>query len=673
MKSSYPLPKPPIRAIALVARTATLALFFAAIIAEPWSAAAQEPEPVRISRLRGELAGEFELSPEEVVLQGPPTIAIRPGAIVSLSAERGTELVDQLPDVRAVEQTAQDVELRDRVEIGEDLTLWRRLFGNEAPRPLFAGVQLDVTQVRILSLEEADRQRLKEFATQSRPALAAHRTGKELFAVQDVFVGQMQLEVFTDATDHSSLTPVLAGFSLRREENGPLTLTSDQEVSFAFRAMRLNFRAEPGQPPEVTFEKPQTTRQTASAWELAEAPRMAAAAPTSPAPADGHEVTVLYATCRAVQVEPVSTASRIMQFATTANGLGTIAGLVILLLLTLIGVSFVRRLNVLISVSGLSVAAVLFLAIAWVDARRQEAQAAKVTGIYNNKRGELRYGVSKVSVPKQRNIGELNTPFALYVIELPEDPEKHFVVTELAENREAFFAELKSKVAASDKRNAFVFIHGYNVPFADAVKRTAQLTVDLKFAGAPICYSWPSQGDLADYVQDSTNAEVAAYKLKQLLADLNEQSGAKEIHLVAHSMGNDVLTRALKELGKEALGQMQVRLSRSAAHGSGHRYRAVPNRDLAGLSQLQAADHAVCLVQRQGAQCVVQAAGKPAGRPGGRTFARGEGDRDRRRLRAGYRLSGTFVLRRSSARGGRHAPGPARSPAAGKAEAARKH
>ena len=31
--------------------------------------------------------------------------------------------------------------------------------------------------------------------------------------------------------------------------------------------------------------------------------------------------------------------------------------------------------------------------------------------------------------------------------------------------------------------------------------------------------------------------------------------GRKEIHLVAHSMGNDVLTRALKELGKDALGQ----------------------------------------------------------------------------------------------------------------------
>jgi esterase/lipase superfamily enzyme len=193
--------------------------------------------------------------------------------------------------------------------------------------------------------------------------------------------------------------------------------------------------------------------------------------------------------------------------------------------------------------------------IAWIDARRQRSLAAKVTGVYGNRRGELHYGLAQVSVPKQRRTGEFNTPFALYIIQLPEDPEKHFVVTELKENRDAFFAELKSKVAASADRNAFVFIHGYNVPFADAVKRTAQLAVDLKFAGAPICYSWPSQGDLADYLQDSTNAELAAYKLKQLLTDLNAQSGAKEIHLVAHSMGNDVLTRALKELGKDALGQ----------------------------------------------------------------------------------------------------------------------
>ena len=318
------------------------------------------------------------------------------------------------------------------------------------------------------------------------------------------------------------------------------------------------------------------------------------------------------------------------------------------------------------------VAAALFLGIAWIDARRQQAQAAKVTGIYGNKRGELSYGLCKVSVPKNRSVGEFNTPFALYVIELPEDPEKHFVVTELTKDPEAFFRELKSKVAASEQRNAFVFIHGYNVPFADAVKRTAQLTVDLKFAGAPICYSWPSQGDLADYVQDSTNAEVAAYKLKQLLAELNEQSGAKEIHLVAHSMGNDVLTRALKELGKDTLGQSTCVFREVLLTAPDIDTELFQTEILAGLPEHQTANHAVCLVQRQGAQRFVRAARQPARRTGGRAPPRRAGNRDGRCLGPGYGLPRTFVLRRSSARRGRHVPGPARSPAARPAAAAAK-
>jgi esterase/lipase superfamily enzyme len=521
--------------------------------AVPASTAAQEPEPVRISRLRGHLASEFDLPPDDVLLQVPPTLALAPGALISVSAERGIELIDQLRGTRAVQRAAQDVELRDVAGVREDNTMWRQMFGDRTPPPPFFMARVEVTQVQLRSLADEDRRRIAAFAKESRPALGAHRAGREVLVVEDVFVGQVQLELGLDSAEAGEIATVLEGFRLVREPDRPLTLTSAREVAFAFRASRLNFRIEPDAAAEVTLEKAKTTSKNASAWELAEAPREASA--TAPGPPDGHEVTVLYATCRAVQVEPVSTATRVSQFAATANGLGTLAALAVVLVLLIVVLGFLKRLTWLNLTGVIMVGAALFLAIAWIDARRQQAQAAKITGVYGNKRGELRYGVCQVSIPKKRSVGELNTPFALYVIELPEDPEKHFVVTELRENRDAFFAELKSKVAASAGHNALVFIHGYNVPFADAVKRTAQLTVDLSFAGAPICYSWPSQGDLADYVHDSTNAEIAAYRLKELLADLNEQSGAQEIHLIAHSMGNDVLTRALKELGKDALGQ----------------------------------------------------------------------------------------------------------------------
>ena len=43
-------------------------------------------------------------------------------------------------------------------------------------------------------------------------------------------------------------------------------------------------------------------------------------------------------------------------------------------------------------------------------------------------------------------------------------------------------------VSRSPRKDAFVFIHGFNVAFEDAVMRTAQIAYDLGFDGAPILY-----------------------------------------------------------------------------------------------------------------------------------------------------------------------------------------
>jgi esterase/lipase superfamily enzyme len=41
------------------------------------------------------------------------------------------------------------------------------------------------------------------------------------------------------------------------------------------------------------------------------------------------------------------------------------------------------------------------------------------------------------------------------------------------------------------------YMNGYNVTFADAARRTAQIAYDLRFEGDPAFFSWPSQGDMA--------------------------------------------------------------------------------------------------------------------------------------------------------------------------------
>jgi esterase/lipase superfamily enzyme len=93
-----------------------------------------------------------------------------------------------------------------------------------------------------------------------------------------------------------------------------------------------------------------------------------------------------------------------------------------------------------------------------------------------------------------------------------------------------------------------VFVHGYNVTFAGAARRTAQIAHDVEFSGAPIFFSWPSQGGLLKYTIDENNVEWAVPHLKQFLLDVTRQSGATHVNLIAHSMGNRALTEAIREI-----------------------------------------------------------------------------------------------------------------------------
>jgi len=89
------------------------------------------------------------------------------------------------------------------------------------------------------------------------------------------------------------------------------------------------------------------------------------------------------------------------------------------------------------------------------------------------------------------------------------------------------------------------------VAFDDAARRTAQITYDLNFAGAPVFYSWPSQASLSGYTTDENNVQWSEANLKGFLLDYAQHSGAKDIYLIAHSMGNRALTGAVKSLFME--------------------------------------------------------------------------------------------------------------------------
>lgn len=165
--------------------------------------------------------------------------------------------------------------------------------------------------------------------------------------------------------------------------------------------------------------------------------------------------------------------------------------------------------------------------------------------------GKLHYGECLISIPKVHKVGGLESP-SIWRLEFRPDPNKHVVLLETKSEEEAeFVARVAEAVTKSETREAFVFLHGYNVSFENAARRTGQLAFDLNFVGAPILYSWPSNGKFADYPKDEADAIWSAPHFERFLQLLGQTSGASRIHVIAHSMGNRVACDALKGLSRE--------------------------------------------------------------------------------------------------------------------------
>jgi esterase/lipase superfamily enzyme len=190
---------------------------------------------------------------------------------------------------------------------------------------------------------------------------------------------------------------------------------------------------------------------------------------------------------------------------------------------------------------------------------RTRTASANPKEMFGTERAALSYGTCDVSIPRIHQAGELESP-SLRRLEWREDPEKHVVVlgaTVLP--KDAYFDELRAAVGQAKRPRAFVFVHGYNVTFEDAARRTAQISYDVGFDGVPVFYSWPSQGTTAGYPRDEESIQLTMPHLQEFLADFFARSSADDVYLVAHSMGNRALTTVLARL-LETQPQIRSRL-----------------------------------------------------------------------------------------------------------------
>lgn len=162
--------------------------------------------------------------------------------------------------------------------------------------------------------------------------------------------------------------------------------------------------------------------------------------------------------------------------------------------------------------------------------------------------GAVSYGAVEVSIPPNHRFAERELP-SIWRLEFHADPEKHMTLLSVdAEPKDRFFQDVAGSVKSSPGKEAFVFVHGYNVSFQGAAIRTAQLAYDFGFKGAPIFYSWPSRARLIGYEDDEKTVTQSVEDLRQFLEDVANRSGATVIHLIAHSMGNRAFLPAVAEL-----------------------------------------------------------------------------------------------------------------------------
>jgi esterase/lipase superfamily enzyme len=111
---------------------------------------------------------------------------------------------------------------------------------------------------------------------------------------------------------------------------------------------------------------------------------------------------------------------------------------------------------------------------------------------------------------------------------------------------------LRKRLAQTVRKDVFIFVHGFNNSFDDAVFRAAEIWHYMGRVGVPVAYSWPAGlGGLRGYPYDRESGEFTVSHLRQFIKAVAACPEVQRIHLIAHSRGCDVAMSALRELNLE--------------------------------------------------------------------------------------------------------------------------
>lgn len=171
----------------------------------------------------------------------------------------------------------------------------------------------------------------------------------------------------------------------------------------------------------------------------------------------------------------------------------------------------------------------------------------------------VHYGTCQVAIPRSHRFGSLGSSFFQRWVTWTDDRLQLRLIR--SEEPAAFWRGIQDELLRWDEcdRQVLVFLHGFNVTFQEAALRAAQLGFDLNFPGVMSFFSWPSCGQGRKYTVDEATIDSCERPITEFLLKLVEDVGAERVHIVAHSMGNRPLLRAVRTIADDSALNQRIK------------------------------------------------------------------------------------------------------------------
>ena len=196
----------------------------------------------------------------------------------------------------------------------------------------------------------------------------------------------------------------------------------------------------------------------------------------------------------------------------------------------------------------------------WFGTNRKPAAGGQ--GFTTERHHRTTLGRVDVYVPEAHRFGEIGSDFWTKLRRWDLRDDRLRIQHLETQDPDSFYADLHQTMQIAREQaepQALIFLHGFNVTFEEAAIRAAQLGTDLKVPGVTAFFSWPSRGTVTAYPADEASIEASEQAITDFLVDFTARCGAEKVHIIAHSMGNRGLLRALQRIEANAQTRGQVK------------------------------------------------------------------------------------------------------------------